>query len=198
MAIAYSQQNVELREVSLKQKPSTLIHYSPKGTVPVLILPDGTVIDESIDIMLWALSKHDPDSWQNNIAQQQQLIAQNDGSFKTSLDKYKYADRYPEQSELFYKEACYPFLDKLEERLNKHKYLFSNQYCLADIAIFPFIRQFAHVDIAWFENHAWHELTRWLNEFKGTYLFSSIMHKYPSWSEGDSPTLFPLDNSDKS
>lgn len=191
MAIAYSQQHLELREVILKQKPESLFSYSPKGTVPVLVLPNGSVIDESIDIMLWALAINDPDDWQNKISEQQGLIEQNDGSFKANLDKYKYADRYPEQSELFYRESCYDFLDELEERLSRQRYLFSDQYSLADIAVFPFIRQYAHVDLTWFENHTWHEVSRWLNEFKSSELFTSIMLKYPAWSEEDLPRLFP-------
>ena len=148
MAISYSQQSIELREVILKHKPDSLFKYSSKGTVPILVLPNMTVIDESIDIMLWALSINDPDAWQINLADQMRLIEENDGSFKSSLDKYKYADRFPEHSELYYRESCYHFLDDLEERLSKYQFLFSDQYSLADIAIFPFIRQFAHVDLA--------------------------------------------------
>ncbi len=191
MAISYSQQHVALREVVLKDKPSSLFEYSPKGTVPVLVCADGTVINESIDIMLWALALNDPDHWQKNLPEQRSLIEQNDGPFKIRLDQYKYADRYPEHSELFYRESCYPFLDLLEARLTKYRYLFSDNYCLADIAIFPFIRQFAHVDLAWFESTSWHEVSRWLNEFKCSKLFTSIMQKYPAWLEGDAPTLFP-------
>lgn len=191
MAISYAQQSVELREVILKQKPDSLFSHSPKGTVPVLVLSNGSVIEESIDIMLWALSINDPDNWQKNISEQKQLIEQNDGNFKSNLDKYKYADRHPEQTELFHRESCYDFLDELEERLSRHQYLFSNQCSLADIAIFPFIRQFAHVDLTWFENHTWHKVVRWLNEFKASQLFTDVMLKYPAWSEKESPRLFP-------
>jgi glutathione S-transferase len=191
MAIVYSQQSVELREVILKHKPNSLLSCSAKGTVPVLVLPNTPAIDESLDIMLWALSINDPDDWQSNLVEQKRLIEENDGSFKSNLDKYKYADRYPEQSELFYRESCYRFLNELEERLSGHRFLFSDQYSLADIAIFPFIRQFAHVDLAWFISHKWHEVSRWLTELKSSELFTGIMQKYPAWSEGDIPRFFP-------
>jgi glutathione S-transferase len=191
MAITYAQHSVELREVILKEKPDSLLECSSKGTVPVLVLPNGSVIDESMDIMLWALSINDPDDWQSNFVEQRQLIEENDGSFKSNLDKYKYADRYPEQSELFYRESCYHFLNELEERLSRHRFLFTDQYSLADIAIFPFIRQFAHVDLAWFISQKWHEVSRWLSELKFSDLFTGIMQKYPAWSEGDIPSFFP-------
>lgn len=190
MALAYSQQKVELREVSLKQKPISLFEYSAKASVPVLVLTDGTVIDESLDIMLWALAKYDPDHWQEKLSEQVALIKENDTNFKANLDKYKYADRFPE-TELVYRENCYAFLDNLESRLQDQTYLFTNRLRLADIAIFPFIRQFAHVDLDWFESSHWHGLKRWLNEFKSSDLFVSVMHKYPVWQEPDPATFFP-------
>lgn len=190
MAIAYARQTVEIREITLKQKPSSLLNFSPKATVPVLVLEDGTVIDQSLDIMRWALSKHDPDNWQENVTQQEALISTNDTDFKESLDRYKYADRHPE-TELYYREDCYRFLNDLETQLQAKNYLFGDNFCLADIAIFPFIRQFAHVDLRWFENTEWHAVKRWLEEFKTSELFSSIMHKYPAWAEGDLATHFP-------
>ena len=190
LAIAYAHQKVELREVVLKQKPNSLLNYSPKATVPVLVLDDGKVIDQSIDIMRWALTKSDPDNWQKNLPEQLPLIKKNDFSFKANLDKYKYADRHPE-SELHYREACYDFLDDLESRLLDKGYLFDDHYCLADIAIFPFIRQFAHVDLNWFEGAQWHNIKAWLNDLKSSDLFLSIMYKFPPWSEHDKPTLFP-------
>jgi glutathione S-transferase len=190
MAIAYSQQSVELREIILKQKPSSLFDYSPKATVPVLVLNEGRVIDQSLDIMLWALSNYDPDNWQHNLSDQLALIKLNDISFKAKLDKYKYADRYPEP-ELYYREACYDFLSYLDTKLQNKDYLFADQYCLADIAIFPFIRQFAHVDLSWFESSSWHNVRRWLTALKTANLFSRVMNKYPVWSEQDEPTYFP-------
>ena len=191
MAIAYCRQTVELREVVLKHKPSSLLSYSAKGTVPVLALGNGTVMDESIDIMLWALSLNDPDQWLKNVEEQKQLIALNDISFKAQLDQYKYADRYPKHSEQFYRTACYHFLDNLEARLKKHHYLFSDHYSFADIAIFPFVRQFAHVNLDWFNTTLWEELKRWLNQLKSSDLFTRIMTKYPAWQENDQPIYFP-------
>lgn len=190
LAITYAQQLVEIREVSLKQKPDSLFTYSAKATVPVLVLPDGEVIDESLDIMLWALNKNDPDNWQDTLAEQLNLIKENDTNFKANLDKYKYADRYPE-SELVYRERCYSFLDKLDKHLQYQTYLFADTYRLADMAIFPFIRQFAHVDLDWFENSNWQEVKRWLNELKSSDLFTSIMHKYPIWQASDPATYLP-------
>lgn len=190
MAIAYSQQQLEIREVVLKNKPASLLVYSEKGTVPVLITKNETIIDESIDIMLWALKLHDPEDWLASIEEQKRLINLNDHTFKAQLDKYKYADRHPEHSELFYREECYPFLDRLETRLNKYDYLYSDHYGFADIAIFPFIRQFAHVDLEWFENAKWKKLQHWLTKLKKSELFTSVMTKYPAWQEGDQPRYF--------
>lgn len=190
IALAYTQQHVELREVVLKDKPPSLLEYSAKGTVPVLIDITEGIIEESLDIMLWSLAQHDPDQWLNNLAEQQKLIAENDNIFKAKLDHYKYAERFPEHSEHVYRERCYPFLDMLNARLEKHDCLYSEQYCLADMAIFPFIRQFAHVDLAWFDTSHWHHLKAWLNRLKSCELFSHVMTKYPAWHEGDTPTLF--------
>lgn len=191
MAIAYSQHTVELREVSLKAKPKSLLHYSQKGTVPVLISEAGAVIDESLDIMYWALEVNDPDNWLKSIDKQAPLIRLNDDVFKAQLDKYKYADRYPEYSENFYREACYPFLDRLESHLSTQTFLFSDHCCFADIAIFPFIRQFAHVDLDWFKATKWTKLQHWLTQLKSSELFTSIMTKYPAWQEGDKAVYFP-------
>lgn len=191
LAIYYAQQHVELREVSLKHKPTSLYTYSPKATVPVMAFNDGRVIDESLDIMLWALNKQDPDNWLENLDDQGELIKQNDFEFKQFLDKYKYADRHPELSELAHRDNCYFFLEELEQRLTKHPYLFSDRPRLADMALLPFIRQFAHVDLSWFERSAWTQVNKWLMNFKTSELFKSIMFKYPVWSEGDAVTLFP-------
>ena len=191
MAIAYAKQTVTLREVILKTKPASLFTYSSKGTVPVLVLEDGKVIDESIDIMRWALKIHDPDGWLGNIEEQVKLVNMNDQDFKARLDKYKYADRHPEHSEQCHREACYPFLDRLEGLLEKQDFLFSHQYSFADIAIFPFIRQFAHVNLAWFESSRWENLKHWLTQLKTSEFFTSVMTKYPAWEEGSEPVHFP-------
>lgn len=197
LAIHLSGQEVELREIVLKDKPQSMLNYSPKGTVPVLILenPDTReeiVIDESLDIMNWALSKHDPQHYLSSSNQEaiDQLISLNDGEFKFYLDRYKYADRYPEQSEQEYREKGEAFLAQLDKRLESNNYLFGKNPCLADIAIFPFVRQFAHVNLKWFEQSSYTNLQRWLSEYKGSDIFLGIMKKYPAWKEGDEPTWF--------
>lgn len=191
LALAYTKQTVELREVVLKDKPPSLLSYSAKATVPVLVLPEGPVIDESLDIMHWALAKSDPDGWLEHADDAKTLILENDSQFKRYLDKYKYADRHPELSEQAHREHCYNFLDKLETRLQKQKYLSSDTLGLADMAIFPFIRQFAHVDLNWFEGAAWQAVKAWLDGCKSSALFKRIMTKYPAWKAGDPVTLFP-------
>jgi len=191
MSLVYSQQTVELREVVLKAKPAELLAISPKGTVPVLLCDDGRVIDESLDIMRWALDRADPDAWLKDEAEQIELIKCNDEQFKPLLDRYKYADRFPEYSEHYQREQCFGFLSTLDEKLQNHTFLFGEQVRLADIAIFPFVRQFAHVDLQWFEASQWQALKRWLNYFKKSDLFTCSMSKYPAWKSGDVPLQFP-------
>lgn len=182
MALRYAGIAVEIREISLKEKPAELLAASPKATVPVLILSDGTVIDESLDIMRWALSQHDPDHWrkQGESAAQQviaELIAENDGSFKRALDSYKYAVRFPEHPPEFYRTQGEVFLAKLEQRLERHTYLLGDTPCMADIAIFPFIRQFAGVDSAWFGAAPYPCLRAWLSGLVTGELFLRVMGK---------------------
>ncbi|MEC9313982.1 MAG: glutathione S-transferase, partial [Pseudomonadota bacterium] len=151
LAIAQSGIQCELREVVLKDKPQQLIELSPKATVPVLLTADDKVIDESIDIAFWALAQHDPDNWYQSLTSEQHeqmlaLIENNDGEFKYFLDRYKYADRYPEQDERFYREQGEKTLTRLEQLLTEHDCLLRDSWTLADIALLPFIRQFAFVD----------------------------------------------------
>ncbi len=196
LAISYClpKQAVELREVVLRDKPASLINISHKATVPVLQLEEGHVLEESLDIMLYALSTRPdleqvllPDSLNADILS---LIKVNDGDFKWALDRYKYADRY-EQSQAYYREKGELFLDALNERLNNHCYLMGDEMSLADLAIFPFVRQFAHVDKQWFEASQYTALIQWLNHWLASDLFISIMTKYPQWQEGDEPVYFP-------
>lgn len=194
LAIAYSGIKLELREIVLRNKPEEMLAISPKGTVPVLQLPSGEVIDESIDIMRWALAQHDPKSWYSEpyIPAIESLITQNDESFKPWLDRYKYADRYPEQSETYYRNQCEAWFKTLESLLEANKgFLVTDQITLADMALLPFIRQCAHVDLAWFESTQYTQLQNWLNRFKDSELFSNIMQKYPAWQRDDPKTLFP-------
>lgn len=196
LAIAYSGISVELREVVLKDKPAALLSASPKGTVPVLISEQQTIIDESIDIMQWAIQQNDPDNWFQHLSPEQkqlgnELISYNDGTFKFYLDRYKYADRYPEQTEQFYREQGELFLQKLEQQLATHAYLLASHITWADIAILPFIRQFASVDKSWFEQANYPKVRDWLNTFIESVQFKQIMPKFKQWHEQDERTLFP-------
>jgi len=190
--------SLQLREVVLKDKPQAMLDISPKGTVPVLHLDNGKdtpqVIDESLDIMLWAIEqnaelKH---SWLGNdhAGDIQALIASNDGDFKWALDHYKYADRF-EQSAEYYREKAEVFLAELETRLQKHAFLMSDEMTLADVAIFPFIRQFAHVDRDWFFASEFKALRAWLNTWLDSNQFKAIMKKYPKWTTEQEPAYFP-------
>jgi len=181
MAIVYADIDVEQREIALKDKPQAMLNASPKGTVPVLILANGKVIDESLNIMCWALKQRDHKGW---LAHQQQalaLIQSNDHQFKACLDKYKYAGRFPEQSQTFYRQQGEVFLQALEELLAQHTFLLTDQPTLADFAIFPFIRQFAFVDKAWFDQSPYPKLQAWLEYHLQNNLFKKIMVKHPIW-----------------
>ncbi|MCL4154440.1 UNVERIFIED_CONTAM: hypothetical protein GTU68_013159 [Idotea baltica] len=194
LAIAVSGQQVVLREVALKNKPDHLLSISPKGTVPVLITSDGDIIDESIDIMHWALQGHDPENWLELSPEQHQitawLIEHNDDVFKQWLDRYKYADRHPEHSEQYYRQQGEVTLAMLEQKLAKRAYLVSEHASLSDIALFPFIRQFAAVDQAWFSTAPYPKLQTWLDNFTQSDLFSRIMLKVAPWQENDAPYCF--------
>lgn len=186
MAIVYSGIEFELREIVLKNKPQEMLNASPKGTVPVLVLPTGTVIDESLDVMKWALLNNDPDDWMMHASPEHSttlntLIKKNDHEFKGYLDRYKYADRYPEHSMEHYRTQGEVFLLELEDRLKLTPYLFGDQLTLADVAIMPFIRQFAHVDIDWFKQTPYKNLQLWLDGFLQSMLFNRVMTKYPAW-----------------
>jgi glutathione S-transferase len=188
LAIVNSGLKVELREVKLRMKPQQLLDISPKGTVPVLQL-NNKVIDESLDIMYWALSINDPANWVNNhtLKDMEDLIKRNDGEFKYYLDRYKYTDRYPEQNQQFYRKKAELFLVELENRLSKNSFLCGEKCSLADIAIFPFIRQFAIVDIEWFYASDYRILVYWLQILVDSVLFKSIMKKYQIWKPEDEP-----------
>ena len=194
LAIAASGIQVEIREIVLKHKPAHMLSASPKGTVPVLITTDDHIIDESLDIMSWALQQNDPNNWSGLTAQQQQsttqLIEENDGPFKHWLDKYKYADRHPEQTETFYRQQGELTLKTLEQKLTENDYLVSNRLSLADIALLPFIRQFASVDKTWFDTAPYPNVQTWLEHFLDSDAFNNIMAKLPPWQENDPPRYF--------
>lgn len=184
LAIRYSNIKLELREVDLKNKPPALLQISAKATVPVLVTTQNSVIDESLDIMQWALAQSDPRNWlqSSHKVEIDSLIKQNDSEFKTHLDHYKYADRFPGQSISFYRQQGEHFLQQLEQRLIRQPFLINNTASIADVALFPFIRQFAHVDIQWFESSPYPKLRQWLNNWLESELFLSIMQKHPYWS----------------
>jgi glutathione S-transferase len=194
LALAISGITVELREVVLRDKPNALLDASPKGTVPVLITANNKLVDESKDIMLWALSQNDPDKWLSDdfdMDLSQTLIANNDGEFKKWLDRYKYADRFPDHTELFYRQQAEKTLQTLEQLLSKNSYLLGGSISMADMALLPFIRQFAFVDKTWFDSSNYPHVQHWLNQFITSSLFESVMHKYPQWHEHDQPSYFP-------
>ena len=186
MALHVSQVDYEHREVLLKDKPAEMLACSAKGTVPVFQRDDGTVLDESLDIMHWALSVNDPEQWLPQSHAEStltaDLIASNDGPFKANLDKYKYAVRFPEASEADYRARNRPLLQTLEERLTGSAYLVAERMTLADVAIFPFVRQFAHVDRDWFFDQPWPQLHAWLEKHLKSERFQAIMQKYPVWT----------------
>ena len=188
LAIKASGIAVELREVLLADKPKEMLRCSPKGTVPVLQLVDGTVIDESREIIDWALQQCDPDGWlpktEVEITETNRLIKINDNEFKQHLDHYKYADRFPEAPMEYYREQAEPFLQRLESNLSRNKFLITDSISLSDIAIFPFIRQFAFVDKSWFDQSDYKKLQNWLDYFITMNLFADVMKKYPRWYNG--------------
>ncbi len=183
LAIAYAGVAVELREVELRNKPQAMLLVSPKATVPVLQLKNGRVLDESLDIMLWALQQNDPEHWLKaaGLDPAKALIRGNDEPFKYYLDRYKYADRYPAYSELYYRQQGELFLADLESLLTQRTYLSGDQFSLADAAILPFIRQFCAVEPAWFKDSPYPALRQWLNDFLASSLFEQVMTKYPYW-----------------
>lgn len=188
MAVLASGQAVELREIVLRAKPQAMLEASPKGTVPVLVLPgDGAVIDESLDIMRWALQRHDPEDWLEG--DDTALIAANDGAFKHHLDRYKYPSRHGEDP-IMHRDAGVGHLAMIEDRLAEHGYLCGEARTLADIALFPFVRQFAATDPAWFDAQNLPRVQAWLAALVGSDLFAACMLRVPPWQPGDDATLF--------
>ena len=187
MAIAYSNIIVELREISLKNRPQELYQISKKVTVPVLITIENLVIDESLDIMMWAISNKQ----KNKLYKYNQiidLITINDTIFKKWLDKYKYNNKENDKNWFFYRDKCSEILCKYEDILDRSKFLINDELGLVDIAIFPFIRQFANVDIIWFKD-IYTNLNKWLENIIISKEFNSVMKKYNIWNNTDSPLI---------
>lgn len=187
MALWRSGVTVELREVKLAAKPPALLAASPKGTVPVLVLADGTVIDQSLDIMRWALAQSDPEGWL--AGDDAGLIAANDGPFKYHLDRAKYPGRYEEDGATDHRAAALALLAPLEARLADAPFLTGESRALADIALLPFIRQFAAIEPEWFAARPLPHLQDWLEGLLSSALFANVMGKYAPWQAGDTPVF---------
>ena len=190
LAIRSSGQQVELREILLRDKPAPFLEASPKATVPVVQTGD-TVIEQSREVMLWALNRHDPEGWLDMPQEGYALIDTNDGPFKSALDHTKYAVRFPERDEAEERARAMVFLNELNARLGQDRFLMGPKRTLADAAILPFVRQFANTDRAWFDAQGLGPLTQWLDDFLLSDRFRAIMTKYPAWQNGQDQVLFP-------
>jgi len=195
MALRVAGVECELREVVLRDKPAQMIEASAKATVPVLVLEGGKVIDESHDIMLWALDQNDPERWLTpDVGTKDDmlvLIAACEEDFKPHLDRYKYSNRYEEADPEDHRQKAEVYLAKLEKRLASEKFLFGMRRTLADMAIAPFIRQFANTDRAWFDASPYPHVQRWLGDFLEADAFTAVMSKYKKWEEGAEQVIFP-------
>ncbi|MEP1201613.1 glutathione S-transferase [Tateyamaria sp.] len=189
LAIASAGVKVELREILLRDKPPAFLETSASATVPALRLADQ-VLDESRDIIVWALEQNDPHHLLNMPREGWDLIGENDGPFKSALDHTKYASRYPGVDPQIERGKAAAFLINLDAQLRGQTALYGNQTTVADLAIFPFVRQFANVDREWFDAQPWPSLIVWLDTFMQSEAFAHVMTKYARWSEGDAPTWF--------
>lgn len=199
MALLMSRKEVLLRAIVTKDKPKEMLEISPKGTVPILILSDGTLIDESLEIMIWALKENDPDDllYSHHPDAYQEildLIHDCDQEFRTNLSAYKYNKRYHMPQEVNLRAQCEVFIQRLESLLEKHEYIMGDRLSLADLAILPFVRQFANVDRKWFRETAYPCLTLWLANQMQSLLFTKTMRKYPLWLDCHEEFLFSWDS----
>ncbi|MEM1134080.1 MAG: glutathione S-transferase [Pseudomonadota bacterium] len=200
MALVIAGITAELREVSLKAKPEEMVAASPKATVPVVVLDDGSVLEESLAVMHWALEQNDPEDWLSNgdAEARNGLIATCDGPFKHHLDRYKYFTRYDNADPIEHRTEAMIFIERLEEQLASHglqpgeSQLFGTKRTLTDIAIFPFVRQFANHDRSWFDALPLPHVHAWLAGHLASDLFVRAMQKAKPWTPGDTVTLFPL------
>ncbi len=195
MAIAVSGQTCALREVVLRDKPMEMLEASPKATVPVLVLSAGDVLEESYDIMKWALAANDPDGWlsptQGRLEDIDALVQVNDGAFKHHLDRYKYPNRYADVDPLEERVKGVKILRALDDRIRDAVFLLGARVSLAVADIMPFVRQFAHTDKEWFDSLDLPNLQNWLRRGLDSPLFKRVMQKYPAWQSGDPEPLFP-------
>ncbi|MEM5472875.1 glutathione S-transferase [Hoeflea sp. AS60] len=187
LAMSSAGLEVELREVVLRDKPEAFLKASPSGTVPCLV-GEGFVIDESLDVMIWALRENDPDNWLNMPEAGHDWIARTDGPFKQALDRTKYPNRYPDVDPDGQRDIAAVFLSDLNSTIGE--WIFDHP-TLSDFAILPFVRQFAFIDKDWFDAQPWPSLQGWLERFLASERFDQIMKKYPQWHDGDPPVCFP-------
>lgn len=190
LAIQSAEVEVELREVFLRDKPQAFLAVSPNATVPHLECDDGS-FEHSFDIMQWALGKNDPEGWLAMPGHGYDLVEQADGPFKAALDRYKYASRFDDVDVDEERHKAGLFLHQLEKMLETNACLFGPTLRLADMAVLPFVRQFAHVDLDWFNAQPWPNLAAWLEAFKASNRFRAIMPKYAQWQSGQGPVIFP-------
>jgi glutathione S-transferase len=199
LALLASGQQCELREVVLRDKPAALLAVSPKATVPVLVTTAGQVIEQSLEIMLWTLRQNDPEGWlgqgESPLSRALALIERCDGDFKHHLDRYKYPHRYDLPDGLAHRALACEFLNDLNTRLQDNGHLLRETPSLADMAIAPFVRQFAHTDPDWFSAQPWPALQAWLAQFETSALFLRAMPKFAPWAPEQAPLIFPDVNS---
>lgn len=190
LGLASASVQTELREIVLRDKPEAFRAASQSATVPCLDL--GTrQIDESLDIMIWALTLNDPEALLDMPPLGHELIAECDGPFKAALDRSKYATRYQDSDPLEERAKASAFIAKLNTQLGDNPWLFGTAPKLADVAILPFVRQFAHIDQAWFAAQPWPAVQNWLAAFKASSRFAAIMQKYPPWQPFEAGHPFP-------
>jgi len=197
LALAVSGQVCELREVVLRSKPQGLLQASLKATVPVLVLANGQVLDQSLDIMLWALQRRDPGAWlapsDGALQDMLALIAECDGPFKHALDRCKYPSRYPDTDIDAERAKATAWLGLLDARLSTQPHLFGTHAALADMAIGPFVRQFAAIDAPWWDTQHWPHLQAWLAHWQADPLLARVMDKLPAWVDGTQGVVFPAE-----
>lgn len=191
LAIHASEVKVQIREIVLRDKAPVFLESSPKGTVPIVVT-ENNVVEESLDIMLWALSQEDPEGWLKMPDAGYDWISRNDGSFKAALDHTKYSNRFSNLDINLERKKAADFLYDLNAQIADRPWMFGQNCSVADMAILPFVRQFANIDIDWFGAQNWQNLHRWLSKFLKSNRFNSIMLKYNIWIPGDPEVIFPI------
>jgi glutathione S-transferase len=187
IALLLAEQTIIVRAITLKNKPQDMLNASPKAEVPVLILPNGTVIEQSLDIMIWALAQNDPANLlprdQPAISHQiLELIKRGDDEFKHPLEQYRAGKRYHLDTEVYWREQCEMFIQELEQRLTNTGFFVGEQTSIADYAFIPFMRQFGRVDRKWFSQAPYPKFKAWLATQLQSRLYATMMTKHPLWT----------------